>query len=364
MDVFWPALVSFLVTVFATPVTIYLAKKYGLLDDPKLRPHPAHQHSRVIPRAGGLPIYAGILLACLTFLPMQKYLIGIFIGITILLILGLVDDKRLEFSPYTRFIFLFVAAAAAVGAGIGISYIGNPLAASGSIIHLDQIVYNINFLGPHKLILIADIFAFIWIVALTQIVNWSKGVDGQMPGITFVAAAVLGLLSLKFYYQGDINQLNIAILAFIVAGASLGLLIFNWYPSKILPGFAGSTILAYMLAVLAILSGAKIATALLVLAIPSVDFVYLFFKRILSGHSPVWADQNHLHHKLRSLGWSHQKISLFYILGSAILGAVALTFDSANKLLAIVFVAVVFFGFVLWKNSSGALSGQRGPNNG
>lgn len=372
MDVLWPAAVAFLITVLATPFTIYLAKKYGLVDDPTKRPHPAHQHTKIIPRAGGLPIYIGILTAAMIFLPFAKYLAGIFAGITILLIMGILDDRKTGSSPYYRLIFLFLPAATAVGAGIGISYIANPLSFlgslspifSGSIIHLDQIMYNINFFGPHRLILIADIFAFIWIVALTQIVNWSKGVDGQMPGITFVAAVVLGLLSLKFYYQGDINQLNIAILAFIVAGTSLGFLIFNWYPSKILPGFSGSTILAYMLAVLAILSGAKVATALLVLAIPSIDFVYLFFKRILSGRSPVWADQDHLHHKLLDIGWSHQKISLFYMIGSAILGAVALLFDSESKLLAIAFVAILFLGFILWRNSSGALSRQRDLNNG
>lgn len=359
MDFIIVFIISLILTTIATPFTIKLAHRFGLVDDPKLRPHPAHIQNRIIPRAGGLPIYLGVVGTILLFFPLQKYLVGIILGLTVLLIMGLIDDKKREFNPYIRFGLLFIAAACAVGAGIGISFINNPLVhipyfsstMQGSIIHLDEIIYTITFLGTHNLILIADLLALVWIVSLTQIINWSKGVDGQMPSITLVAALTLGLLSLKFYNQGDLNQLNTAKLAFIVAGASLGALIFNWYPSKIIPGFAGSTISAFMLAVLAILSSAKLATALLVLAIPTVDFIYTFTRRVLQGRSPVWGDRGHLHHRLLDLGWSHQKISLFYLLGSGILGVVALQVDTDSKLFAIILVAIIFILFILWLNS-------------
>lgn len=361
MEFILPIIVAFLITILATPVTILLARRLGLIDHPQLRPHPAHIQNRIVPRAGGLAIYLGLVLTLLLFLPLQKYLIGLILGITILLITGLIDDKKNNFNPYWRVGLLFLAAGCAVGAGIGIAFINNPLANlpflptgwTGQIIRLDEIVIPVDLLGSHKLILIADIFALFWIVALTQIVNWSKGVDGQMPGIALIAALILGLLSLQFYNQGDLNQLNIAKLSFIVAGVSLGFLIVNWYPAKIWPGFSGSTILAFMLASLAILSGAKVATALLVLAIPTIDFIYTFFRRILSGHSPVWGDRGHLHHRLLDLGWSHQRISLFYILGSAILGTVALLVDTTSKLFGLTIVAIIFIGFILWLNSFG-----------
>lgn len=372
MDIIFIAFISFLMTIIATPAVIKLAKKYGLVDDPGKRPHPAHIQNRIVPRAGGLAIYTAILGASLIFLPLQKYLVGTFAGITLLLILGLLDDKLIKFSPYIRLGLLFIAAGFAVGSGIGISFIANPAVwlsnifpiLGGSIIHLDQIIFYFNFMGPHKVILIADLLALFWIVTLTQIVNWSKGVDGQMPGITLVTAVTLGLLSLKFYNLGDINQLNIAKLSFIVAGASAGFLVFNWHPAKIFPGFSGSTILAYMLAVLAILSGAKVATALLVLAIPTIDFIYTLTRRILAGQSPVLGDRGHLHHRLLDLGWSHQKISLFYILGSAILGAVALLSQTESKILAGIAVAILFTGFIIWINSSGVLSNRPDPGNG
>lgn len=372
ISAFLAAILSFIITVLSIPQVIKLAKKWGLVDNPGTRPHPAHTHREIIPRAGGLAIYLSIVLTSLIFVPRQKYLIGIILGITVLLVIGLLDDKVKKFNPYLRLMLLFGAAACAVGAGIGISFITNPLTSipfilpegTSHILRLDQVIIPIDFYGPHKLILLADIFAFFWIVALTQIINWSKGVDGQMPGITFIASLVMGILSLKFFFQGDLNQLNIAILSFIVSGTSLGFLIFNWFPAKIFPGFSGSTILAFMLAVLAILSGARVATALLVLAVPTADFVYTFCRRILSGKSPVWGDRGHLHHKLLDLGWSHQKISLFYILGSAMLGAAALSFDTEGKIFAGAAVIVAFISFVLWINSFGELSGPPGPDNG
>lgn len=372
MELILVAVTSFLFTVAAIPFVIRLAKKYGLVDDPKLRPHPAHVQMRIIPRAGGLAMYIGIVATCLFFLPLDQKILGVLAAITILLIMGLLDDKLITFSPYYRLILLFMAAIIAVWSGIGISFISNPLAGlaflptglNNSIIRLDQIILPYNFFGPHTIIVLADIFALIWIVTMTQVINWAKGVDGQMPGIILITSLVLGIISLKFYFQGDISQLNNAKIALLIAGTSAGFLVFNWYPSKILPGFSGSTILAFMLAVLAILSTAKVATAILVLAVPMIDFVYTFWRRIFSGRSPVWNDRGHLHHKLLDLGWSHQKISLFYILGSAMFGIIALFADTAGKIFVIITVAAIFLGFIIWLNSLGDLSKPHGRNNG
>lgn len=359
MEVILAAATAFFATALAVPLTIAFAKKFNMVDDPAKRPHPAHIQKRIIPRAGGLAIYLGFIAAALTFLPITQQLLGIIAGASILLIVGLVDDRIRQFNPYLRLALLFSAAAAPVLSGIGISFISNPFAFipvlpqewQGSILHLNQIIIVLNFLGEHKIILLADLFALFWIVTLTQIVNWSKGVDGQMAGITLVTAITLGLLSLKFYFQGDASQLTPATLAFITAGASLGFLLFNWHPSKIIPGFSGSTILAFLLAVTSILSTGKVATALLVLAIPTADFVYTVIRRILSGRSPVWGDRGHLHHRLLDIGWSHSRISLFYILISVILGAIALQSGTASKLFAAATATAAFLTFIVWLNS-------------
>lgn len=336
---------AFLITLASTPLTISLAKKYGLVDHPRERPHPAHIQNRIVPRAGGLPIYLGLTSAILIFLPLDKHLLGILLGAGVLLMMGLLDDKLKNFSPYKRLFFQLLAVGVVVSSGVGIAFFANPL---GGFIRLDSIVIPFHLLGPHRIIPLADIVAFIWIVWIMNIVNFAKGVDGQMPGITLIASLTIAALSWKLYSSGDSNQFLISQLALIVAGTASAFLIFNWYPSKIFPGFSGSNILGFMIAVLSILSGAKVATALLVLLIPAVDFIYLVIKRTLSGHSPVWGDRQHLHHKLLELGFTHRQIALFYLISCAILGLLAATLPNSEKSFTILGVGLVSLSAIVW----------------
>lgn len=333
------------ISILATPLTIRLAKKYGLVDDPNKRSHPAHTQQRVIPRAGGLPIYLAIFITTLLFIPFDKHILGILLGTFLLLCLGLADDYLKDFSPYPRLLIQIVAAGVVVASGVGITFITHPL---GGILRFDQLVIPVELFGTHNILIIADIFAFIWIVWMMNMVNWSKGFDGQMASIVTIASITIGILSYRLFLQGDPNQLYISVLAFITAGASLGFLFFNWYPSRILPGFSASSILGFMVAVLAILSGAKLATALLVLLIPSIDFYYTFFRRVLAGRSPFYGDQKHLHHLLSKKGWSHRQISLFYIVTGSILGVAATSLSSQGKTFTIIGVGIVILGVIVW----------------
>ncbi|MBU1031694.1 undecaprenyl/decaprenyl-phosphate alpha-N-acetylglucosaminyl 1-phosphate transferase, partial [Patescibacteria group bacterium] len=239
MNLILPAISALFATLLATTPTVLLAKRFKLVDSPKTRPHPAHTQSRTVPRAGGLPVFIGIILAILLFTPFEKTTCGILLGLTILLVVGLLDDKYQNLSPYFRLITQFLAATVVVASGVNIHFITNPL---GGIINFDSVF------------LLADILAIFWIVWIMNMVNWSKGVDGQMPGIICVAAIILGLLALKLNLLGDPSQLTVVKLAFITAGSAFALLIVNWHPAKIFPGFSGSTILGFMIAVLAILS--------------------------------------------------------------------------------------------------------------
>lgn len=356
-----PFITTLLITLATTPLTIIFANKYKLVNDPKKINHPKQIQNRIIPRAGGLPAFLGITASIILFVPFDKHIIGIILGTLLLLAVGLLDDVIEDFSPYQRWILQFISAGIVVASGVGISFITNPF---GGIFYLDKIVFPINLFGTHNIILIADIFALFWIVWMMNMINWAKGVDGQMPGIVTVAALTIGFVSYGFYSNGDPNQLNIAILSFITAAASLGLLIFNWHPSKILPGFSASTIFGFLIATLSILSGAKLAIALLVLLIPSIDFFYTFLRRILAGHSPFHGDDKHLHHLLLKKGWSHQQISLFYIASCAILGVLAVNLSSQGKLFTVITVGVLVIGTLLWLHFFSTSLKNQDPDNG
>jgi UDP-GlcNAc:undecaprenyl-phosphate/decaprenyl-phosphate GlcNAc-1-phosphate transferase len=336
-------LLSLIITALSVPLAIKLAKRFKLVDDPKLRPHPAHIHKKVIPRAGGIPIFLGITLGIVLLAGLSQITTGIIFSLAILLIVGLLDDALLEFKPLPRLLLQFVPALIAVVSGIGIDFITNPF--EGGIMRLDT--FQIPVLGL-QINLIADFFAVVWIVWMMNMVNWSKGVDGQMPIITLVAFLTIGYVSLGFLNLGDQNQYLPTLLAFICAGASLGFLIFNWHPAKIFPGFSGSTILGFMIAVLSIFSTAKLAIALLVLLVPATDFFYTFFRRIIEKKSPLKGDQKHLHHLLLERGLSQAQVSLLYALSCAILGLLALNLESQGKIFTIIGAGVVIFGAILW----------------
>ncbi len=338
---FFAAITSFCLTL---PVS-YFARKFGLVDNPKIRPHPAHTHKGIIPRAGGVAIFAGIFLPILIFIPVTKSLIGIILGATTLILMGLWDDKK-DRSPYVRFLLNCAAAIFAIGFGVGIPYITNPF---GGIIQLDAWKINFNFGGPHTILVLADIFALLWIVWTTNIIGWSGGVDGQLPGFVSISALIIGILSLRFV-SDDPQQLYVTYLSFATAGAFLGFLPWNFYPQKIMPGYGGKTLAGFMLAILSILSYSKLGTAILVLIVPITDAIFMFIKRIASGRSPVWASGGHLHHHLLSLGWGRRRIAVFYWLISAAAGLTALMLNSRQKVFAGILILVLVFGFILWIN--------------
>lgn len=333
---------AFFISILSTPLTIKFAQKFKLLDDPQKRPHPAHTQDRVVPRAGGLPIFLAITISMLLYAGVTLINFQIILALTLLLVVGLLDDVLTEFKPAFRLGLQILAALIAVVSGIGIDFITNPL---GGILYLNS--YTFSPFSGFEINVIADIFAIIWIVWMMNMVNWSKGVDGQMPSITLVAFIIIGFLSFNFYNLGDLNQLPITIISFICAGAALGFLIFNWSPAKIFPGFSGSTILGFMIAVLSILSGAKLATALLVLLVPAVDFFYTFFRRILEKKSPLKGDSKHLHHLLLERGFSHRQISLIYAFTCATLGIISTSLNSQGKFFTIIVAGVVVFGAIL-----------------
>ena len=117
-----------------------------------------------------------------------------------------------------------------------------------------------------------------------------------------------------------------------------------------MPGWGGGALAGYFLAVLSILSGAKVATALIVLGVPLMDVVYVIARRIMAGRSPVWGDTNHLHHQLLKIGWSKRQVAGFYWLVTAALGSIALQLNSQMKIYTILLIAVSVGGALLWIN--------------
>ncbi len=336
--IFLPLLTAFVITAIVTPLSLIFIKKFGLFDDPKKRKHPAIIHKKPVPRGGGIPLFIGILITSFFFIPLTSVTFSLFIASFLSLIVGVLDDK-FDISPYLRFAVNIIASVIVVKSGIEVAFVTNPL---GGILHLDVIKLPLFA----NMLPLSEIIAIIWIVWVMNMLNWSKGVDGQMPGIVAISSFVIGLLSLRFPISEQ-NTFVASVLSFIMTGSALGFLLYNFYPAKIFPGY-GATSMYLLLAVVSILSGAKLATAILVMGIPMIDGIFTIGRRILTGHSPFWHDNKHLHHLLLRLGFGQRRIALFYWLVSAILGIISLTLTSRGKLFAIIMVLIIVGGALLF----------------
>ncbi len=341
---FIPGLVAFIITILATPLVIKLAHKLKVVDDPKINKHVKVIHKYPVPRMGGLATFFAILVTSLIFLPPDKHLVGILIGGTLITLIGILDDKY-NLNPYLRLLLGLFAALAPIAAGIGIAFISNP---GGGIIDLSypQIVFNL--LGKERSIwVLSDLFGLFWIIFIMNMLNMgAKGIDGQLPGVVVISAITIAAMSLKF--SADITQWPVITLAAILAGAYLGFLPWNFYPQKIMPGYGGSTLAGYILAILTILSTTKVGILMVVLGVPLIDTGYVIIRRIFSGKSPVWGDRGHLHHRLLDIGWGKRRIAVFYWAITAFLGFIALNLNTTSKLYTMVGITIVLGGLILW----------------
>ncbi len=317
-----PFLVAFFLTIFFVIIFIRLAKKIKWQGRKSLR----HIHSSGVPRIGGIAMIlafnGAIFLNKDLFISSELY--GFILGTWILLAMGFWDDVK---EIYWK-IQLFVQIASSVLVfilGVRIYYVTNPL--TNGIIHLD------SGLGA-----IVSVFLVIfWILVVINAINWSDGIDGMAGGISFITAMTIFFLSL----YPEVNQPPMAIVSIALAGTILAFLIFNFYPAKILAGTSGATFMGFSLAVLAIFAGTKIATALLVLSMPLVDFLWVIGERIKHHKSIFRPDRNHLHYKLMELGWSQKKIVFVYWTITLIISIVALNTRVIGKSITLLVAVIV-----------------------
>lgn len=348
-----------LTTVYViTPLVSQLYRHFGVIDDPSLHKHIKVTHQTPVPRGGGVALMVGVLLGIVLLLPLSPQSIAILIGGVILTMLGVADDIW-DISAWWRLLATTGVALLVAGVGIGISFFTNPL--TGAIIHLDQTQLIFDLLGQTRHVwVLADLFAVIFIVAYMNIINWSTGLDGQMPGFVTMTAIFLALLSIRFL--DDPAQITVTLFCLIIAGSYAGYLPWNWFPQKSMPGYGGTSLAGFLLAIASILSGAKVATTIMILAIPTADAIFTILRRLRAGKSPFKGDRGHLHHKMIDvLGWSKPTVAKFYLITSLLLGILSLYLNYWQKLVTMLAVSACVFGFLIWAKYQQSASHGKHP---
>ena len=283
-----------------------------------------------------------------TVLP--KHLLGVFVSGLLIVIGGILDD-RFNLRPARQIFFPILAIAFIIVSGIDADWITNPF--SGSLVGLNQhdcILFWYHGL-PYKITLWADLFTFVWLLGLTYTTKLLDGVDGLVSGLTVIGSIFIFITAIT----NDPVQFDVALLALILAGAFGGFLMFNFNPAKIFLGEGGSLLSGFMLGVLSILSGSRVAITLIIMGIPVIDVFYTIIRRLRGGHNPFkTSDKKHLHHRLLEAGLSvRQTVALFYVV-AIILGAITLfvqrlPFGIFSVLLMIIFTYLTIRAYIYRK---------------
>ncbi len=306
-----------------------LAKKYGAMDAPLGE---RKIHKQPIPLWGGVGIGFTILIIGLIIvlvLPLTdknlslEQMSGFFAGIIILMIGGLLDDRYPQ-KPWVQILFPICAALIVIGSGTGIVQITNPAGGRGGL--------SLVWWQGYGLSLPSDLITFIWLLLAIYATKILDGLDGLVSGLAVIGAGLVGALSLSAAYFLP----NVALLSGLLGGSFLGFLPHNMNPAKQFLGESGATIAGFSLGVLAILSGAKIAIALAVLAIPMVDVILVISSRMRRGVPWYRGDDSHLHFRLLKAGLPHRLVVLSLWAVSLVAGILALSLQTRGKIFLVV----------------------------
>lgn len=261
---------------------------------------------------------------------------GIILSSLLILIFGVYDDFR-NLSWKKQLLIQVSIALIMIYMGLNVDYIANPF--GGREFRLDQLQYSIFNI---QFSIFGSLFVLFWIVGFMNVMNWLDGLDGLAGGVSFIGSITLFLISISDL----VNQPPLAIMAIALAGSILGFLFFNMYPARIFMGTSGSYFLGFMLSVLAIFSGGKIATVLLIMGFPIIDALWVMAGRIRSGGSPFKGDGRHLHYRLLERGWSEKKIVTFVYVICSMFAAAAILFQNVGKLISLLLLFIMANYFI------------------
>ena len=317
--------ISLVAALSLTPLIIRLAKVLNATDVPEDR----KIHAYVMPRLGGLSIFAGVAAGLLYLRPPYiEEVLPFTVGACLIILVGILDDC-FNIRPLAKLTGQVVAASVVAFSGILIDSLTIP------------------FIGFVEFQFLSIPLTIIWIVAITNAVNLIDGLDGLATGTSIISLSSLLVVALMQ------DQVLAAMLAVIYIGASLGFLVFNFYPAKIFMGDSGSLFLGYSIAVISIIGLLKNLTIftmfvpVIILAIPILDTLLAISRRMHTGIGLMTADKLHFHYRLLQMGFSHRGAVLIIYMLSSVFGFAAIVFSSNSIWLSVILGLLVLISMQL-----------------
>lgn len=329
-------LAALAVTFILTPFVKRLAVAIGALDRPDAR----KVHHGLVPRLGGLAIYAGFIISiALTVGFGDREMLGLCCGATFLIGVGILDD-RFSLRPKVKLCGQIAAAAIFVIIfGVRIDWLNLPF---------------VGYLYFPALISIP--LTIFWIIGFVNTVNLIDGLDGLAAGIAAIASLTISFLAFQM------GQWICAAAMVAMAGSAIAFLQYNFNPAKIFMGDTGSMFLGYVIATVSVMGSMKTAAAavlivpLVALSVPIMDTLMAIFRRKHSGVPIFSPDKRHLHHRLLARGLSQKQVVLIMYALTAFFSCTALLVIHLRLITGGLILAAALVAFLLWARKLGVLS--------
>ena len=332
------ALVAFvcaaLLAYSITPAVRVLAFKIGAVDIPL---DGRRIHKKPIPRIGGLAIYLSFLITTLLFCDVSRVLVTIWIGGFALVAIGILDDI-FRLNAWIKLIVQVTVAVFAVFNG--------------------NLIDHINLGGYISLGIFSFPLTILWIVGLTNAINFIDGLDGLACGVSAISTVSMLLVVLL---HGDLVS---TLLCGILLGSCIGFLPFNSNPARIFMGDTGALFLGFTLSILSVNGVFKLHAVLsfivplIMFALPLFDTLFAIVRRVLAGKSPFAPDRGHIHHRLIDMGFTQKEsVRILYAI-CGILGLVAVfcteamfdRFRVAKAIaIAVIAIAILIINFLIMR---------------
>lgn len=331
-NIFLIVIISFLFSIVLVPFIKKMAIHIKAIDIPNDR----KVHKKNTPRLGGLAIFFSFLLGYILFAPTSTQMLSVIIGGFIILIVGIIDDIKPVPARY-KFIIQCMAASVVVFYG---RLVLQDITILGMVLNFGTII--------------SYVFTVIFIVAIMNAINFIDGLDGLAAGVSSIYFLTIGIIALIL---NNIGGLDI-ILSFIMLGATLGFLVYNFNPASIFMGDTGSYFLGFIISVIALL-GFKTATItsliipLLILAIPIFDTLFAIIRRVLKGEPIGYPDKEHLHHQLLNFKLGIKKtVIIIYVITGLFAGVSIFYVLDQTRLAIIIYVVlmIILVAFVVKTN--------------
>ncbi len=327
---FFAMIVSFLLT----PLVKKIAFKLEVVNIPK---DSRRVHKTKMPLMGGLAIYISFILSLVMHNgALHQHEKGILIGATIVAFYGILDDKY-ELRPLYKLSFQILAACVLMAFGLKINLLTNPFSSS-TYISMRWVAYPLTL---------------VWVVGITNALNFIDGLDGLAAGIACISAITIFIIAITNGSSG----VEASFLTIILIGAILGFLPYNFNPASIFMGEVGSALLGFLLAAISIEGAIKsaaafaIAVPILALGVPIYDTLFAIIRRKINKKPITKADKGHLHHRLLNMGLTQRQSVLIMYLISAFLGGIAIIAMQISDRSSYFLLAIVIVVFIIaaWK---------------